>query len=992
MAQLVGTTIAHFEIFEHLGSGGMGAVYAARDTRLGRVVALKMLPDTVAKDPTHLSRFKREARALAAVNHPNIATIYGIEDEDPSTRFLVLERVDGESLAERIRRGPIPLEDALQISRSIALALKAAHDTGIVHRDLKPGNVMLSATGVVKVLDFGIARLTRGSSPLDRPDDTTRTALTEAGVVMGTPAYMSPEQIRAAEQDARTDVFAFGCVLYEALSGVAAFQGATSAEVMGSILFSEPNWLALPTTAPLAVQEFLRRCLEKDPNRRLPDMGAVRDEVEALLEGRPTGTVATIAEESPKRHNLPHQLTSFVGRRREVDDCARQLEHGRLVTLTGMGGSGKSRLMLRVAEELRGRYPDGVWLVDLTAFSDSTRATGALLAALGLREVPGESLTRTLIAYLRDKKALLLFDNCERMLEAVAEQIVALLRECPHVQVLATSREALHIPGERANPVPPLALPAQVDDPETALASESVRLFVERTRLVRPAFVLDRETTPIVAEICRQLDGIPLALELAAARMKMLAATDILARLEDRFRLLTGGSRDALSRHQTLRATIQWSYDHLAPEEQRLLRGLSVFAGGWTIEAASFVGGEARDEFEVLDLLAALAEKSLVIVDRAGAAESRYRFLETVRQYAIERVREGNEEETWRGLHLDYFLRFVERAEPELVGPDQESWFQRLDVEHENILSALKWCERDGPASKDLRIGGALWRFWWFGGHFSLGLSCLTRALERDRAAAATPERAQALYAAAQMARELGDLEQANRFFRQSLEAAEILGDMSRIARAYNGLGNTAEYAGDYAAARAYHEKSLALSRRLGNKRGVAIDLHNLGIVLTIQRQHAAAAPLFEEALGIFREIGDVNGAQATVDNLAVIATQTGDFPAARDYFSESFRLAEELPSQTLTADSLESFAELAIEVGEPEMAAKILGTAGAVRDATGYAPSVEKRSVIEAMRSRIQDALGEDRHASLDLEGRGTTFETAVRIVRDWLAGAKTP
>ncbi|HKQ18105.1 MAG TPA: protein kinase [Candidatus Eisenbacteria bacterium] len=988
----MGKTVAHYEVFENLGAGGMGQVYGARDTRLGRTVAIKVLPDEVAKDTVHLHRLKREARALAAINHPNIAAIYGIEDDDPSSCFLVLERVDGETLAARLKRGPLPLADALRVGHSIAGALKAAHEKGIVHRDLKPANVMVSSSGVVKVLDFGIARLVPGGSSGDRASDETQTALTQPGRVIGTPAYMSPEQIRGAEQDERTDIFAFGCVLYESLTGTRAFRGATAAEVMASVLFREPNWRALPGTTPPPVRDLLGRCLEKDSSSRYRDMGDVRDLVEALIQGRPVESApAPRTEPDAKRHNLPAQLTSFIGRSLEVAECMHRLSLGRLLTLTGVGGSGKSRLMLRVAEELIDRYPGGVWFVDLSAISDPTRAGAALAAALGLRQVPGESLSQTVTTHLRARSTLVLFDNCEHMLAPMAEQIRTLLRECPHLHVLATSREALRIEGERSYTVPPLSLPdARLADPEAAGASEAVWLFVERARLVRPGFALDVQSTPIVVEICRRLDGIPLALELAAARMKILSATDIRTRLEDRFRLLTGGSRTALSRHQTLRETIQWSYDHLTAEEQGLLRGLSVFAGGWTLEAAAALDGKGRDEMEVLNLLTALAEKSLVLIDSTPAADSRYRFLETVRQYALEKLREGAEEKRWRDEHLNYMLDFVERAEPELIGPHQESWFKRLEAEHENILSAMGWCEHaDSGAAKALRMGGSLWRFWWFGGHFALGLATLRTALDRDGAASATPERAQALYAAAQMAREMGDYGQARDLFHQSLEVATALGDPSRIARAYNGLGNTAEYAGDYASARSYHEMALALSRQLGNKRAVAIDLHNLGIVLMIQKEFDAARPLFEEGLDVFRGIGDVNSVQATVTHLATIAAQTKQFPAACRYFAESFQLAEELPSQPLTADSLESFAVMAVEMGAAELAARILGTAEAVREATAYALSVETKSVLEATRARIRSQLGEERQAALDAEGRGTTFEAAVQSVREWLAGA---
>ncbi len=991
MDALLGKTLVHYEVLERLGSGGMGVVYGARDTKLGRTVALKMLPEALAKSPEHLQRFEREARVLATLNHPNIGIIYGIEHQTPTTPMLVLERVDGETLASRIRRGPIPLLEALEICRAIAHALEAAHERGVLHRDLKPSNVMVSSSGVVKVLDFGLARWVPPTSAGGHPDDTvTQTALTRSGAVIGTPAYMSPEQIRAAEQDERADIFAFGCVLYECVTGLPAFQGATAVEVMAAVLHREPDWFALPGQTPLKIRELLQRCLQKDSQRRLRAIADAREEVEAVLGGRYTGAATDSGESAPRRHNLPLQLTSFIGRRLEIADCVRRLGQGRLVTLTGVGGCGKSRLMLRVAEGLIDRYPDGVWLVDLAPISDPMRAIAMLAAALCLRQVSGETLMQTVTAHLRDRKALVLFDNCEHMLSSVAEQVGALMLGCHHLQILATSREALHIEGEQSYPVAPLSLPdpARSVDADTAGRSEAVRLFVERANLVRPGFALDEQTTPAVVEICRRLDGIPLALELAAARMKILAVSEVRTRLQDRFRLLTGGSRTALSRHQTLRATIQWSYDHLTTDEQRLLRGLAVFAGGWTLEAAAAVGGAQLDEFAVMDLLSALTEKSLVNVDWAPTTESRYRFLETVRQYALEKLHDAHELETWRNNHLRYMLGLVERAEPELIGPNQDSWFHRLETEHENLLAALAWCgNAEGGTELGLRMTGSLWRFWWYGGHFSLGLASFQKALHQDQGAAPTRERAQALYGAAQMVRELGDLPLARDMFHQSLEVARALGDPARIARAYNGLGNTAEYAGDYDAARTYHEMSLALSRQIGHERGVAIDLHNLGIVLMIQKDYAGAVPLYEEALAIFKSIGDVNGAQATVTNLATIATRTGQFPAAREYFAESFRLAEELPSQTLSADSLECFAELAVEIRETELAARILGTAEAVRRATGYALSVENRGLIETMLSRIRGELGESRHAALDTEGRAMTFEAAVQSVQDWLA-----
>jgi tetratricopeptide (TPR) repeat protein len=390
----------------------------------------------------------------------------------------------------------------------------------------------------------------------------------------------------------------------------------------------------------------------------------------------------------------------------------------------------------------------------------------------------------------------------------------------------------------------------------------------------------------------------------------------------------------------------------------------------------------------MVDLLASLAEKSLIQVDWGAKGEARYRFLETVRQYASEMLRDANELEARRDQHLRFMLEWVARVEPELTGPDQETWFRRLRIEHENVLAALAWCEHaEDGGLLGLRMAGSLWRFWWHDGHFTLGLASLQRALARDPAARIVPERAQALYAAAQMARGLGNWPLARDLFLQSLDVAQRLGDSVRIGRAYNGLGNTAEQLGDLDAAADYHRKSLAVSRQAESKRGVAVDLHNLGIGLLVKKDYVGAGRLYEEALAIFQEIGDLNGAEASVANLALIATRSGDFAAAVRYFQESFRLAGELSSGTETADSLESFAELAVEVGAPDLAALVLGTAAAVRETTGYAPSLDSRIAIDATAGKARSALGERRHALLDAEGRATPFDAAVRSVQEWLA-----
>jgi eukaryotic-like serine/threonine-protein kinase len=334
MDALIGTTLAHYRVDEVLGYGGMGVVYGAHDTKLDRAVALKVLPDEIARDAAGLQRMRREAQALAAVQHPNIASIYGFEDQ-AALPFLVLERVHGETLASRLQRGPLTPEEALQIGHSIASALHVAHERDVVHRDLKPGNVMITTSGVVKVLDFGIAQRETGSSA-----DQSRTRLTQAGAAIGTPGYMSPEQILASDLDHRTDIFSLGCILYECLAGTPPFQGVTAAEVMASTLHRVPSFRLLPGPTPSRFRGLLERCLEKEPDRRPLRMSQVRDEIDACLHGRDTNTVMLRSEAPEKKHNLPHQLTSFIGRKREVEEVHALLREARLLTLTGVGGPG----------------------------------------------------------------------------------------------------------------------------------------------------------------------------------------------------------------------------------------------------------------------------------------------------------------------------------------------------------------------------------------------------------------------------------------------------------------------------------------------------------------------------------------------------------------------------------------------------------------------------------------------------------------------------
>ena len=960
-----GATVGPYVILGQLGEGGMGAVFLARDTRLDREVALKMLPPEFAADPVRLARFRQEALAIAALNHPNVATIYGFEEPAPGALFLVLEKVEGESLAERLARGALPIEESLRVCAQIAEALEVAHERGVIHRDIKPGNVMLGPRGLVKVLDFGLAEDTRagaaqgspatataaeaapaaqdarptdappphrgtdatiGPGDLDRtiapgdldvtiapgaldatrdPDATIAGPVDGAGTsairgVSGTPGYMSPEQIKAGDQDARTDAFAFGCVLYECLTGKRAFPGDVITS-MKAALQLEPDYEALPERTPSRVRALLVRSLTKDLAGRLPDLKSARLEIEDVLGIRRAS--ALMAGEAPlvAPNNLPRQSSSFVGRQGEIEACVKALAQTRLLTLTGVGGSGKTRLALKVAEVLLAESPDGAWFVDLAPVTDPERVPLTIATAVGVREEPGQTLIKTLCAHFAHHKALLVLDNCEHLVAASAAAVEILLDAAPDLCVLATSREALSIPGETLHGVSTLALPP-TDPPPTAASVvefEAARLFVERGRLVRPDFQITDAEAPIVADLCRRLDGIPLAIELSAARLRVLGVAEIRAKLDDRFRLLTGGSRTALPRQQTLRATIQWSYDLLVPEEQRFLRALAAFTGGWTLETATRVCDERGDEFETLDHLTRLVEKSLAVVER-GASASRYRFLETVRQFALEELNAAGEGPPARERHLAMFEKVAAEAEGGLTGPEQGVWRRRLEVEHGNLLAALEWCgSAEAGVERGLAFAAAMSRFWSARGYFELGWRMLKAALDRDTARAPTPVRGKALVRAGGLAGYRGDYAAARPLIEESLAINRAQGDIKGEARALSGLSTVATAQGDFAAARAFGEEGLALYRRLGERRGEAIALHNLGYVAVRQGDSASAHGLFTDALAMMRAVGDRGFAAVTLSDLALVALRLEEPERAREALAESLGLVDELGARS---------------------------------------------------------------------------------------------
>jgi predicted ATPase/DNA-binding CsgD family transcriptional regulator len=712
----------------------------------------------------------------------------------------------------------------------------------------------------------------------------------------------------------------------------------------------------------------------------VPGMVHSPDDVAGRKAGNPTlepsGDLPRLRVLGRPAHNLPTQLSSFIGREREIEQVKHLLSGSRLVTLTGAGGCGKTRLALQVAIDLvdvpsRGssqRFKDGAWWVELASLTEASRVPQEVANTLTVREVPSQPLSETLANHLRVRRLLLILDNCEHLIMACAQLAEGLLQACPHLTILATSREPLGLAGEMVFHVPSLSTPpAQLQSPQVLqvlMQYEAVRLFVERAVAAQLSFKLTEQNAPAVAQICQRLDGIPLALELAAARVKVLKVEHIAARLDDRFNLLTTGNRTALPRHQTLRATIDWSYD-LLPEDGRILfRRLSVFAGGFTMNAAERIcSDEPLTPRAVLDLLARLVDRSLVMVDQQHE-EERYRMLETIRQYASEKLVESGEVVTIRNRHVDFFLQLAEEAAPQMEGSEQVTWLNRLEREHDNMRAALAWSRTaKDKAELGLRLAGALARFWNLRGYFREGREHLSAALSKPEASAGTAARPKALYEAGGLAFQQSDFPAAHSLLEQSVSMYRELGPAGRLgfAEALRFLGYTATEVGDYATAFPLMIEALGIMRELKDVSGIARALRQLGWYTLRTGDSAQAAKYFEEALALFRQIGDKVEMSNAVSGLAEVMLRQGDSVRATALQEESLQLARELGDRWRVAASLGSSAWIALRQGDLKKAATLLGESLTLRrdigDRGGIAWCLEKFAEVAIAHGQIESS-----------------------------------
>jgi predicted ATPase/DNA-binding NarL/FixJ family response regulator len=701
---------------------------------------------------------------------------------------------------------------------------------------------------------------------------------------------------------------------------------------------------------------------------------------------------------NPRFHNLPAPLSTFIGRETEVAEVKDRLSAQRLLTLTGPGGCGKTRLVIQVASELTAVYADGVWLVEFAPLADAMLVPQAVAYALSVHEQAGSTLIDALSDHLMHLHTLLVLDNCEHLVVACARLVEILLQACPGLRILATSREKLGIPGETVWTVPPLSLPEPQSwsDPssrQNALLaykqSEAVQLFVARAAAALPAFALTEQNGAWVAEVCRKLDGMPLAIELAAARVQTLSIQQIAERLDDRFHLLTSGSRTAPTHQQTLEATLDWSFSLLSETEQNVLLRLSVFAGGWTLEAAEAVcvshGIEARD---VLDLLTQLANKSLVVVERVQGEETRFRLLETIRQYAREKMQAAGEAGEVQAQHRDWYMNLARQAESELRGPEQSEWIERLEREHDNFRAALAW-SLENDATGALRLAETLGQFWFMRGHhFGEGIEWLARVLSQAEASEQAVTRASAYRWLGTLTYFQGDYGAARSAYEHSLAISQELQDRGGIAEAFFFLADAAALQGDavaaralYAQARSFSTDSLASLREQGDKWNIARTLNYLGELARVEGDYAAARSFYEESLLIRHELGDQRGMAISLFNLGFVAHHQGNYRKAATFFEKSLSLFQKLRSWRGVVDCFLGLAGVFASAGQPERAARLFGATEALRaaihigPAVSYPDRVEYDRYVAAVRAQLDDAA----FAAAWAEGRELTLEQAI-------------
>ncbi len=903
----VGQQLGNYRLLRLLGRGGFAEVYLGEHVYLKSHAAVKLL-HTMLKDEER-AVFLQEAQTLVRLSHPHIVRVLDFAIED-GTPFLVMEYAPNGTLRQRHPKGTVlSPETILPYVQQVASALQYAHDQWLIHRDVKPENMLLGARDEVLLSDFGLAML----APQTHPYSTHEMARQ----VAGTSLYLAPEQLQGHPGPA-SDQYALGVVVYEWLCGRPPF-GGTPIEVAAQHLSMAPPPLReqVPDLSP-ALEEVVLRALEKEPQQRFARVQDFADALEqacqltplhrvspaSIVEAPAPVTASQVLQSTRKPEPLwkvPTVFRPLIGREQEVAAVVALLlrPEVRLVTLLGTGGIGKTSLALQVATEMRAHFADGCCVVPLAPVTDPALVVPTIAEVLGIREIGKESLLEQMKLALRDRHLLLVLDNFEQLL-ATAPLTEELLLACPSLNIVVTSRAVLHVQMEQEFPVSPLALPdlRHLPESEELLQYAAVSLFVQRVRAILPTFQVTAANARAIAEICVRLDGLPLAIELAAARIKLLPPLALLARLSQRLQVLTGGARTLPARQQTLRNTLKWSYDLLDAGEQRLFRRLAVFVGGWTLEAVEAVVNVEHDTgdggLSILDEVASLLDKSLLLQVEQEGGEPRLQMLMTVREYGLECLRERGEAEAAQRAHALYYLQLAEEAERHLKGTQQLVWLRRLEQELENLRAALEWLVGHEEVELAFRLCGALWRFWEMRGYWSEGRRWLEAALGLPNAQGRTAARAKALFGVGYFASSLGDVGAARALLEESVALYRELEDKRSLAEALSELGWCMFQQNDFAAAHTLLEEGVVLARSAGDRWTLAYALRSLGWFMRYQDDLEAARLPLEESVTLCRELGDKHALSRTLSYLTEVTLSQGNVTQAVAMAQESLALARE--------------------------------------------------------------------------------------------------
>ncbi|MBY8856819.1 protein kinase [Nocardia sp. CA2R105] len=984
-----------------IGSGGFGVVFRCTQIELDRTVAVKVLTADLEQDGKE--RFVREQRAMGRLTgHPNVVGVLQVGATASGLPYLVMPYYPQGSLDSRIRNdGPLSLRETLRVGVKLAGALETAHSLGILHRDVKPGNILITDYGEPALTDFGIARIADGFR-------------TVTGVIEGSPAFTAPEVLSGEEPSPAADVYGLGATLFAALTGHAAFERRSGEQVVAQFLriTSQP----VPNLRESGVDEDVSRVIEtamaRVPGER-PTMAAFGAELQrmqarrgwpvdemAIQPGSDTGgqTGTPIPLKPPNSDHaprlsafgsgalrsgtLPLELTSFVDRRTEVTEVKNLLASFRLVTLTGIGGAGKTRLALRVAAGAQRDVADGVWLVSLGELRDGALLPAVIAAAvrLGLREQP---VLEALIEYLAPRQLLLVLDNCEQIVDAAAQVAAALLTAGPRLRILATSRETLGVDGEAVLRVLPLSVPERDRHPSLRGAPryDAVTLFVERAAVAVPGFVLTDDNVAAVTEICRRVEGLPLAIELAAARLRALSPQQILERLTDRFALLTRGSRNAPSRQQTLRWCIDWSYSLCTAAEQAAWTRLSVFAGSFELDAAQQVCRRDLDGEELLDVVSALVDKSILIREESESVV-RFRMLGTLRDYGRDKLEDAGELVDLRRRHRDWCLELAEAAEADWSSPRQLDWIARLNREQPNVREALEFSLSDDEAGSDagLSLVAALRLFWFARSQVAEARYWLDLALVGS-AAVATGARAKALQGAAMAADIQGDSAAAAVWISEAQTLADRTEDVVVHAFTDFARGLHAIFSAEPQRAPAPLEAALAGFSAQGDIYGQVSTLLALGWAYELQEDSAAALPYDEKALAITESHDDSVNRESALWATAVARWHHGDRDHALDLLREALRLSRQQRDPLMVAPILEALAWLVDADGGAQRAAVLMGAAQTLSRAPGSSPVLLPQLAVhhDATERSARRALGPRRFQTEFHAGESMDIDAAI-------------